>query len=197
MDLFLCGLDVFCASRRFLYIILNWSISSFKASWFYFCLLILLLKYHSSLWTLTSNTTQFHSFQSIAKVPGDKGHFLFKLVQCACFWHSWRFFQSHFITRIIFTALISVVSYVTVMQYCIDYSYSNLLITWPFHTCHSTQSWFMTTCLICVLLTVTPVWCDVIPFENFKQLYIYLAQTNCSTGEEQGTSDIMFQFKFL
>jgi hypothetical protein len=40
------------------------------------------------LWTLTSNTTKFHSIQSIANVPGDKGHFLFKLVQCACFCHS-------------------------------------------------------------------------------------------------------------
>jgi hypothetical protein len=31
----------------------------------------------------------------------------------------------------------------------------------------------------------------MIPFENFKELYIYLAQMNCSTGEDQDTSDII------
>jgi hypothetical protein len=37
----------------------------------------------------------------------------FKLIQRACFWHSWRFCQSHFITSILSTALISVASFVT------------------------------------------------------------------------------------
>ena len=37
----------------------------------------------------------------------------FKLIQCLCFWHSWRFCQSHFITSILSTALLSVVPFVT------------------------------------------------------------------------------------
>jgi len=37
----------------------------------------------------------------------------FKLIQCLRFWHSWRFCQSHFITSIVSTALISVVTFVT------------------------------------------------------------------------------------
>ena len=42
-----------------------------------FLLLLLLLKYHSPLWTLVSNTALFHSFQSLANILGNKQHFTF------------------------------------------------------------------------------------------------------------------------
>jgi hypothetical protein len=46
--------------------------------------------------------------------------------------------------------------------------------------------------LICELLTEEPEGgCDMIPFETFKELYTYLAQMNCSSGEDQYTSDFI------
>jgi hypothetical protein len=46
--------------------------------------------------------------------------------------------------------------------------------------------------LICELLTEEPEGgCDMIPFETFKELYTYLAQMNCSSGEHQDTSDFI------
>jgi len=52
--------------------------------------------------------------------------------------------------------------------------------------------------LICELLTEEPEGgCDMIPFETFKELYTYLAEMNCSSGEQQETGDFMFQLKFL
>jgi len=44
--------------------------------------------------------------------------------------------------------------------------------------------------LICELLTEEPEGgSDMIPFETFKELYTYLAQMNCSSGEHQDTGD--------
>jgi hypothetical protein len=64
-------------------ILLKKKCQSFQASWGYFiCLLFLLpllLKYHSPLWTLASNTVLLHSFQSLATVLGTKQHFTFHI----------------------------------------------------------------------------------------------------------------------
>jgi len=78
------------------------------------------------------------------------------------------------------------------MQYCTDCTYSSLSITSAYHTCFSSQSLTQTMCLICQLLTEEPDGgCDMIPFETFKELYTYLAQMNCSSGEDQETSDFI------
>jgi hypothetical protein len=46
--------------------------------------------------------------------------------------------------------------------------------------------------LICELLTEEPEGaCDMIPFETFEELYTYLAQMNCSSGEHQDISDFI------
>ena len=60
-------------------ILLKIKCHSFQAFWHYFLSLIFLplLKYHSPLCTLASNTALFHSFQSLANVLGTKGHFTF------------------------------------------------------------------------------------------------------------------------
>lgn len=48
---------------------------------------------------------------------------------------------------------------------------------------HLTNSLTMTMCLICELLTEDPEdGHDMIPFETFKELYTYLAQMDCSSG---------------
>ena len=80
MGTLLQSLDVFCASRTSC-ILLKIKCQSFHAFWGYFvCLLLLLpllLKYHSPLWTVASNTALFHSFQSLTNVLGTKQHFKF------------------------------------------------------------------------------------------------------------------------
>ena len=68
----------------------------------------------SSLCTLPSNMPSSipSSFYPMFLEPNNTLHFI--LVNSVfCFWHSWRFCQSHFITSIVSTALISVVSFVT------------------------------------------------------------------------------------
>ena len=54
------------------------------------------------------------------------------------------------------------------------------------------QSATQTVCLICELLTEEPEGgCDMTLFETFNELYTYLAQKNCSAGEDQDTGDFI------
>jgi hypothetical protein len=49
--------------------------------------------------------------------------------------------------------------------------------------------------LICELLTEEPEGgSDMIPFETFKELYTYLAEMSCSSGEDRETSDFIVTF---
>ena len=123
----------------------------------------------------------------------------FKQIQCVCFWHLWQLCQSHFITSILSTALISVVPFVTSQAVLyIDCIYSNLSITWAYHTCFTPQSVTQTMCLICELLTEEPEGgCDMIPFETFKELYTHRAQWTAVQVRTKIQVSVLLQFKFL
>jgi len=77
------------------------------------------------------------------------------------------------------------------MQYYIDCSYSNMSITWAYHTFHSTVS---DSDHVCDLWTGDWgtwrwMWHDTV---TNLQGTIYLPCTvNCSTGEDQDTSDFI------
>jgi hypothetical protein len=62
-------------------ILLKIKCQTFQVFWGYFICSIFppLLKYHSPLWNLASNTPLLHSFQSLATVLGTRQHFMFQI----------------------------------------------------------------------------------------------------------------------
>lgn len=73
----------------------------------------------------------------------------------------------------------------------VDYTInSDIFKKYDNYVCFMDQSLTQTMCLISALLTEEHEGgSDMIPFESFKELYVYLAQMNCgpSKGEEDAS----------